>query len=261
MGEHFNNFINHNRPNLVDYSLLQKINDSYKPAYSNFFTFIPPVNENKLLGGVVNNIPSTIPNMPNKMETNMPINMPINMPTMTMNVPVTNMPYLTNQHYNSLQETKPLTFLQYAGNVIYKSIKENLFISIIVVSLILFLAWCYVEKKRHDKIQEKMIRKEYMKSLLDEELFIKEPDELNINELFKDIQQDIQEPIQEQTKEQSINNKQQINNIQEVNVVDMKSSVQNKPNSPPMIYGPSNVDGSNKFMDISNFNNSSFMLL
>jgi len=260
MGEQFNNFINHNKPNLVDYNLLQKINDLYKPSYSNFFTIMPN-NENKLLGGVSNNVAVTMPtNMPS-MPTNIPMssNVPINIPyTMPTNMPISNnipVSYYNNQQLNSFQESKPVTFLQYAGNFIYKHIKENLFISVIVVSLILFLSWCYVEKKRHDKIQEKMIRKEYMKSLLDEELFIKEPEELNINELFKDINNDLQEEI--------VNNKE--NNNKENSTIDISLNKKNMLNTDVSINNiPINIVASNnstKYMDVSNFNNNSYMLL
>jgi hypothetical protein len=250
MGEQFNNFINHNKPNLVDYNLLQKINDLYKPSYSNFFTIMPN-NENKLLGGVPNNVP-----------INIPYNMPTNMP-MSNTIPVS---YLNNQQMNTFQESKPVTYIQYAGNILYKYIKENLFISIIVISLILFLSWCYVEKKRHDKIQEKIIRKEYMKSLLDEELFIKEPEELNINELFKDINNDLQEQIvnttentiKENTSVDISTDKKNIIHTVPVNLVPTNSvSV----NNTSIIHGINNTNNSNKYMDVSNFSNNSYMLL
>ena len=251
MGEQFNNFINHNKPNLVDYNLLQKINDLYKPSYSNFFTIMPN-NENKLLGGVSNNVPSNIPsNIPSNVPTSIPYTMPTNMP-MPNTIPVS---YYNNQQLNSFQESKPVTFLQYAGNFIYKHIKENLFISIIVVSLILFLSWCYVEKKRHDKIQEKMIRKEYMKSLLDEELFIKEPEELNINELFKDINNDIQEEIIIKPENISKENSTIDISLNKKNMLNTDVSVNNMPIN---IVASNN---STKYMDVSDFNNNSYMLL
>ena len=247
MGEQFNNFINHNKPNLVDYNLLQKINDLYKPSYSNFFTIISN-NENKLLGGVPNNVP-----------INIPYTMPTNMP-MSNTIPVS---YLNNQQMNTFQESKPVTYIQYTGNILYKYIKENLFISIIVISLILFLSWCYVEKKRHDKIQEKIIRKEYMRSLLDEELFIKEPEELNINELFKDINNDLQEQIANNTEnsiKEIITNK--VNTVL-VNTVPVNTVPVNTipVNTVPVIHGINNLNNSNKYMDVSNFSNNSYMLL
>ena len=86
MGEQFNLINNINRPNLVDYSLLQKINDVYQ-----------------------------------------------------------NKPSMSQPHIPSL--------VQRAGGVMYNMVSDNLFMSLIIFSLIIFLGWCYVEKQRHDAIQ------------------------------------------------------------------------------------------------------------
>jgi hypothetical protein len=119
---YLNNF---NKPNLVDISLLQKINDGYN--------FNPP-----------------------------------------------KMSYL-------------YSMVQSAGAATCNLAKDNLFISVIVVSLIFFLGWCYIEKKRQDAIYEKYLQKKLAKSLLNDELnlFSETPEPINIEKLFNDISTDI----------------------------------------------------------------------
>ena len=89
--------------------------------------------------------------------------------------------------------TKFTNFIQYAGTNTCVLIKDNLFISIIMILLITFLIWCYIEKKRYDAIQEKILRKKYMKILLEEndnkefEYFNEIPDKVELNDLFETI--------------------------------------------------------------------------
>ena len=87
------------------------------------------------------------------------------------------------------------SLFQKAGSFSFNLIKENLFMSIILLLLVIFLGWCYVEKQRQDKILEKLYQKKMAKVMLEEELqlFTDIPVELNINDLFKDINNDLNE--------------------------------------------------------------------
>ena len=129
MENHFSYLNNINRPNLVDLSLLQKINDGY-----------------------------------------------------------TNIPPKTTYLYSLIQN---------AGSVTCSFAKDNLFISIVVISLVVFLSWCYIEKKRQDVIYEKYLQKRLAKALLNDELnlFSEVPETINIEKLFNDISQDMAEEI------------------------------------------------------------------
>jgi hypothetical protein len=103
------------------------------------------------------------------------------------------------QKINDIQQIKPVsnlnlgsTLIQRAGNAILSTMYDNLFMTVIIVCLILFLAWCYVEKKRQDAIQEKYFQKIYTKSLdNDTEFFTKEPEPIKIQEIFDDINKNI----------------------------------------------------------------------
>jgi len=198
MGEQFNIINNINRPNLVDYSLLQKINEVYQ-------------------------------NKPTQIQNQIP------------------------------------SYFQRAGSVIYSLIIDNLFMSIIIIFLILFLGWCYVEKQRYDAIQEKYINKLYLKLLKtdkdkinnnDTEYFIKDPEPVNIQNLFDDIKKDIE-------TNQIINN-----NIKEENPINPEPPL--VPLSPvPLSPVPDKnkmINGivgnsSSKYMDVGVFTKDSYMLL
>ena len=109
------NYLNNlNRPNLVDMSLLQKINDGYG------YTSQPKISQ---VG----------------------------------------------------------SFFQTAGSITCNLIKDNIFISLIVISLFLFLIWCFIEKQRLDAMTEKYLQKKLAKSLLNDELnlFSEVPSPLN----------------------------------------------------------------------------------
>ena len=136
MGEQLNYINNLNRPNLVDISLLQKIND-YR------------------------------------------------------------------QHNSSTPKLSyAYSLIQTAGSATFGIAKENIFISVIVISLILFLAWCYIEKQRQDAMVEKFLQKKLAKSLLSDELnlFTETPNPINMEKLFVDINDTIEIP-QEQNPE------------------------------------------------------------
>jgi hypothetical protein len=99
-------------------------------------------------------------------------------------------------HHHGAISSVPSLF-QKAGSFSFILVKENLFMSIILLLLVLFLAWCYVEKKRQDKIVEKIYQRKMAKVMLEEELqlFTDVPVELNINDLFKDINNDLNSPV------------------------------------------------------------------
>ncbi len=234
MGENYLNNFNYNKPNLVDYSILQKINQGY--------VLVPP--------------PTTNP-------------------------------------FSSL--------VQKAGNSTYNIIKDNLFISMVIFLLIVYLGWCYIEKKRQDNFTQKFLQKQYLKMLLDEEikLFTKEPEPININELFNEINNsmtneniNLNEQLTNTTeyknkdklikkKEYSVEDKNQLNldleisnlprmptitTIENLNNIPTMNNPMNNINFRPLKenLAPPPINGANnygKYMDISNFSNSSYMLL
>ena len=96
MADQLNYLNNLNKPNLVDISLLQKINDGYQ--------YSPP-----------------------------------------------KMSYL-------------YSMVQTAGSATCGLAKDNLFIFIVIMCLILFLIWCYIEKQRQNAIHEKYLQKLFIGS-------------------------------------------------------------------------------------------------
>jgi len=169
MGEQFNYLNNLNRPNLVDITLLQKINDGYS--------------------------------YPSQPKTS----------------------YLFNM-------------IQSAGSMTCNIAKDNIFISVVIISLILFLVWCYIEKQRQDVLTEKYLQKKLAKSLLSEELnlFNEVPQPLNVEKLFNDINTDlintkININNQEDNKSIETMNQQNINQNQErpVHMTKREQNIQN----------------------------------
>jgi hypothetical protein len=156
MGDQLNYLNNLNRPNLVDFTLLQKINDGYS--------------------------------------------------------------------YNPQPKTSYLySFIQSAGSYTCSIAKENIFISVIIISLFLFLGWCYIEKQRLDALTEKYLQKKLAKSLLNDELnlFSEIPSPLNIEKLFNDINTDIYVE-----KKSNINNEEHLQNIE---TMDQQNLNQDRP--------------------------------
>jgi hypothetical protein len=134
MADQLNYLNNLNKPNLVDLSLLQKINDGYQ--------YSPP-----------------------------------------------KISYL----YSMVQK---------AGNATCGLAKDNLFIFVVIMCLILFLVWCYIEKQRQNAIHEKYLQKKLAKSLLSDELnlFTETPDPINVEKLFVDINESMVENISPNTE-------------------------------------------------------------
>jgi len=169
--------------------------------------------------------------------------------------------YALLQKLNSAPMTNPLpSFMQHAGTISFNLIKENLFMSIILLCLVIFLCWCYVEKKRQDKIASKLMQKQKVKELLEEELqlFKEEPDSVDVSNLFKDINKDMNTEITVPEEENFIPTK-------EVNVVNVPRPTIQGLVSPkvqaPKVNEIMAANGNSSYMDISNFNNTSFMLL
>jgi hypothetical protein len=161
MGDQLNYLNNLNRPNLVDITLLQKINDGYsyssQPKVSHFYNMI-----------------------------------------------------------------------QTAGSMTCSIAKDNIFISVIVIFLFLFLAWCYIEKQRQDVLTEKYLQKKLAKSLLNDELnlFSEVPSPLNVEKLFNDIKTDL---FVVKESKININNEEDIQNIETMNQQSLSGNI-NSPN-------------------------------
>jgi len=213
---------NLDRPNLVDINILQKINDNY-------------VGNTLQQGGIT-----------------------------------------VSRGFKSVILTNVSNFVQYAGSNTYRVIKENLFISIITISLILFLTWCYIEKKRYDAIQEIMLKKKYTKMLLEENLYTNneleyfetKPDSVNLSELFTEINTELNTAIGSENQAEPENEEQTVNpliNNQIPTTHSKKELIENNVSTKEI-----NVDRpihafaasiSDNFMDVTTFNNSSYMLL
>lgn len=197
MGDYFNNI---NRPNLVDHSLLQKINEIYQMK------------------------PQSQPAGP--------------------------------------------TFIQRAGSVILKLIFDNLFMSIIIISLILFLGWCYVEKKRQTAIEEKYFQKLYLKSLKssDNEYFSKELEPVDLTNLFDEINKDLETPLdieenQQNTREEKKVNIKDTKLEKELEVKKFTNPLSALPPRNDLINGIKGSE-SNRYMSVNDFNpTNSYMLL
>jgi hypothetical protein len=171
--------------------------------------------------------------------------------------------YSLLQKLNSGSVTNPLpTFIQKAGSISFNLIKENLFMSIIIISLVLFLSWCYVEKKRQDKLSSKLMQKQKVKELLEEELqlFKEEPESVDVANLFKDINKDIAEVKLEKMEVEELEEKPVVTN--KVIVVPRQGTGINSNKNIQISKSEIMAANTNsKYMDISNFSNTSFMLL
>ena len=169
--------------------------------------------------------------------------------------------YALLQKLNSSPISNPLpSFMQNAGSISFKLVRENLFMSIILLCLVVFLCWCYVEKKRQDKIASKLMQKQKVKELLEEELqlFKEEPDSVDVSNLFKDINKDMNTEITvvEEALEENIIPTKQVNVVNVPRAGGLVPKIQ-----APKVTEIMAANGNSSYMDISNFNNSSFMLL
>ena len=159
------------------------------------------------------------------------------------------------------------SLFQKAGSFSFNLIKENLFMSIILLLLVIFLAWCYVEKQRQDKILEKIYQKKMAKVMLEEELqlFTDIPVELNINDLFKDINNDLNSPVS--SAEMAVKPAPDSDPILQLETkAPSYQTMPSKKKDRQMLNGvnptaviPSNT--ANNYMDVTNFNPDSYMLL
>lgn len=159
------------------------------------------------------------------------------------------------------------SLFQKAGSFSFNLIKENLFMSIILLLLVIFLAWCYVEKQRQDNILEKLYQKKMAKVMLEEELqlFTDIPVELNINDLFKDINNDLNSPVS--SAEMAVKPAPDSDPILQLETkAPSYQTMPSKKKDRQMLNGvnptaviPSNT--ANNYMDVTNFNPDSYMLL
>lgn len=159
------------------------------------------------------------------------------------------------------------SLFQKAGSFSFNLIKENLFMSIILLLLVIFLAWCYVEKQRQDKILEKLYQKKMAKVMLEDELqlFTDIPVELNINDLFKDINNDLNSPVS--SAEMAVKPAPDSDPITQLETkAQSYQTMPSKKKDRQMLNGmnptaviPSNT--ANNYMDVTNFNPDSYMLL
>ena len=218
MADQLNYLNNLNKPNLVDISLLQKINDGYQ--------YSPP-----------------------------------------------KMSYL-------------YSMVQTAGSATCGLAKDNIFIFIVIMCLILFLIWCYIEKQRQNAIHEKYLQKKLAKSLLNDELnlFTETPDPINVEKLFVDINESIIEtinpdPIKSEPEEQTmqinyvskdLNNKNvhMTKREQNLQIYDANQRIPNHmklPQNETLVNNNQSIPiagnaVSSKYMDVNNFSGS-YMLM
>jgi len=209
MGEQLNYLNNLNKPNLVDLSLLQKINDGYK--------------------------------------------------------------------YSTPKISYLYSMVQTAGNATCGLAKDNLFIFVVIMCLIFFLIWCYVEKQRQNAIYEKYLQKKLAKSLLNDELnlFTETPDPINVEKLFIDINETIVNPVEPEPEQEPEPESKPITYIpkensppknfhmtkreQNLQIYDANQRTPNLPNTNNNVPLAGNASSS-KYMDINNFNGS-YMLM
>ena len=169
-------------------------------------------------------------------------------------------------HHHGAISGVPSLF-QKAGSFSFNLIKENLFMSIILLLLVIFLAWCYVEKQRQDKILEKLYQKKMAKVMLEEELqlFTDIPVELNINDLFKDINNDLNSPVS--SAEMAVKPAPDSNPIIQLETnAQSYQTMPSKKKDRQMLNGmnptaviPSN--SANNYMSVTDFNPNAYMLL
>jgi hypothetical protein len=182
-------------------------------------------------------------------------------------------------HFTTPKVSYLYSMIQTAGSKTCSLAKDNLFITVIVVCLILFLAWCYVEKQRQDAIFEKYLQKRLAKSLLNEELnlFTETPDPINIEKLFTDINDTIkpnpehfqdQEPNQvqvpESVQEPNQFQKSELKSGQNVYMTKRERNLELNEQRKPIQVENEPIAGnvsSSKFMNVNNFNMNSYMLM
>jgi len=125
------------------------------------------------------------------------------------------------------------SMIQTAGSKTCSLAKDNLFITVVITCLILFLMWCYIEKQRQNAMYENYLQKKLARSLLSDELnlFTETPNPINIEKLFVDINDTIaienNIPIETPEPETPEENTPQENT--QVNYIQVE-----KPNSPPV---------------------------
>ena len=150
--------------------------------------------------------------------------------------------------------------------------------------------WCYIEKKRYDAIQEILLKKKYTKMLLDENLFTNneleyfeaKPDSVDLGELFTEINTELNTVINpednpedkpesnlEDTLEDNPKNNQEtpVNKVvnplldKQMPVTQSKKELITNSKSTNQASIPFSQTVADKFMDVTVFNNSSYMLL
>jgi cbb3-type cytochrome oxidase subunit 3 len=166
--------------------------------------------------------------------------------------------------------------VQKAGNATCGLAKDNLFIFVVIMCLILFLIWCYVEKQRQNAIYEKYLQKKLAKSLLNDELnlFTETPNPINVEKLFVDINESLVETINPEPEQEPVVEKNPVNYVskdtnnnlhmtkreQNLQIYDSNQRIPNHMNTKNQSIPLAGNDVSSKYMDINNFSGS-YMLM
>jgi len=130
------------------------------------------------------------------------------------------------------------SFIQTAGKATCSLAKDNLFITVIITCLILFLMWCYIEKQRQNAIYEKYLQKKLAKSLLNDELnlFTETPNPINIEKLFVDINDTMKVDEEEQPELEQQLELEQISYVQPPEIENIKSNLNPIISSGPNVH-------------------------
>jgi hypothetical protein len=171
--------------------------------------------------------------------------------------------------HSAPKSTYIYSLVQKAGSVTCGLAKDNIFITVVVACLVLFLVWCYIEKQRQNALYEKYLQKKLAKSLLSDELnlFTQVPEPLNMDKLFVDINDEMKEPeIQKQENTEKVEYTQVEPTSSPVHLTKRESNLkiydanQRKPDISNQEHPISGNPTSSKYMSMNDFNGS-YMLM